>query len=155
MMVGFRTRPCRLLVYRGAIPADAGAMERTFRANGWSNSWRNGIFGYHHFHSIAHEVLGIVAGEACVEFGGPGGQAVEVRAGDVLVIPAGVGHRNADQTGKLLVVGAYPGGADYDTRRGDPGEHGTALRNFAAVELPACDPVFGPEGPLHKLWAGK
>ncbi len=89
-----------LLVYRGAIPADARAMERTFRVNGWSNVWRNGIFGYHHFHSIAHEVLGIAAGEACVEFGGPGGQTVEVRAGDVVVIPAGVGtsERGPDGT---------------------------------------------------------
>ncbi len=151
----FPNSPLPLLVYRGAIPADAGAMERTFQANGWSNAWRNGIFGYHHFHSTAHEVLGIAAGEVCVEFGGPGGQAVEVRAGDVVVIPAGVGHRNAGQTGNLLVVGAYPGGADYDTRRGDPGEHDTVLRNIAAVALPVCDPVFGLEGPLHGLWAGK
>ena len=130
-------------------------MERTFRVNGWSNVWRNGIFGYHHFHSIAHEVLGIAAGEICVEFGGPGGQTVEVRAGDVVVIPAGVGHRNAGQTEHLLVVGAYPGGADYDTRRGNSDEHAKVLRNIAAVALPACDPVFGPEGPLLGLWASE
>lgn len=151
----FPNSPLPLLVYRGAIPADARAMERTFRVNGWSNVWRNGIFGFHHFHSIAHEVLGIAAGEACVEFGGPGGQTVEVRAGDVVVIPAGVGHRNAGQTGHLLVVGAYPGGADYDTRRGNPDEHAKVLRNIAAVTLPACDPVFGPEGPLLEVWASK
>ena len=151
----FPNSPLPLLVYRGAIPADARAMERTFRVNGWSNVWRNGIFGFHHFHSIAHEVLGFAAGEACVEFGGPEGQTVEVRAGDVVVIPAGVGHRNAGQTENLLVVGAYSGGADYDTRRGDPVEHGVVLRNIAAVALPPCDPVFGLEGPLYELWTGK
>jgi uncharacterized protein YjlB len=151
----FPNSPLPLLVYRGAIPANAGAMERTFRANGWSNAWRNGIFGYHHFHSIAHEVLGIAAGEVCVEFGGPEGQAIEVRAGDVVAIPAGVGHRNAGQTGNLLVVGAYPGGADYDTRRGNLSEHDEALRDITAVVVPTCDPVFGPEGPLHRVWTLK
>ncbi len=148
----FPNSPLPLLVYRAALPANAGAMEHAFRASGWSNAWRNGIFGYHHFHSIAHEVLGIATGEAAVEFGGPGGQAVEVRAGDVVVIPAGVGHRNMNQTDDLLVVGAYPGGATYDTLRGDPSEHALALRNIAAVPLPACDPVFGPKGPLHRAW---
>ena len=149
----FPNSPLPLLVYRAALFADAGAMERAFRANGWSNAWLNGIFGYHHFHSIAHEVLGIATGEVDVEFGGPEGRAVEVRAGDVVVIPAGVAHRNMGQTSDLLVVGAYPGGMDYDMRRGDPGEHVWALRNIAAVTLPACDPVFGLEGPLHRVWA--
>ena len=77
---------------------------------------------------------------------------MEVRAGDVVVIPAGVGYRNMNQTGDLLVVGAYPGGAAYDTLRGDPGEHVLALRNIAAVPLPAFDPVFGSKGPLHRAW---
>jgi len=148
----FPNSPLPLLVYRGALQANATAMELRFSTNGWSNTWCNGIFGYHHFHSTAHEVLGIAAGEADVEFGGLGGQAVEVRAGDVVVIPAGVGYRNMGQTSDLLVIGAYPGGANYDTRLGDPSEHDLALRNIAAVALPACDPVFGPEGPLHRLW---
>ena len=148
----FPNSPLSVLVYRAALPANAGAMERAFLANDWSNAWRNGIYSYHHFHSTAHEVLGIATGEVDVEFGGPEGQTVEVRAGDVVMIPAGVAHRNMSQTSNLLVVGAYPGGADYDTRRGDPGEHALALQNIAAVVLPACDPVFGPEGPLHRVW---
>lgn len=141
-----------LLVYRGALPANAGAMEQAFQANGWSNSWRDGIFSYHHFHSTAHEVLGIAAGAVKVAFGGPEGRTIKVQAGDVVVIPAGVGHRNMGQTGDLLVIGAYPGGADYDTRRGDPAEHALALRKIAVVVLPVCDPVSGPEGPLNRLW---
>ena len=127
-------------------------MELTFLVNDWSNPWRDGIFGYHHFHSNAHEVLGIAAGEADIEFGGPGGQAVEVRVGDVVVIPAGVAHRNAGQMGNLLVIGAYPGGTSYDLRRGDAGEHDLMLQNIAAVPPPKRDPVFGLGGPLHKLW---
>jgi len=142
-----------LLVYRGALPADPAAMERAFAANDWSNSWRNGIFTYHHFHSTAHEVLGIAAGEVRVAFGGPTGQEVTVRAGDVVVIPAGVAHRNMGRSADLLVVGAYPGGSDYDIRRGDPAEHATALRAIAALPLPRSDPVAGPDGGLARLWS--
>ena len=151
----FPNSPLPLLVYRGALPVSPGTMERAFRVNSWSNAWHNGIFGYHHFHSIAHEVLGIAAGEADIEFGGPRGQAVEIRAGDVVVIPAGVGHRNIGQTNDLLVVGAYPDGMDYDTRLGDPDERDEVLQNIAAVAMPTCDPVFGPEGPLHRVWTLK
>ena len=88
-----------------------------------------------------------------VAFGGPSGQTVTVRAGDIVVIPAGVGHRNMGQTDDLLVIGAYPGGSDYDTLRGKPEEHENALRAIAAVPLPACDPVSGGDGPLRLLWS--
>lgn len=141
-----------LLVYRGALPAEPGEMERAFGANGWSNSWRNWIFDYHHFHSIAHEVLGIAAGEVKVAFGGPSGKTVTVQAGDVVVIPAGVAHRNMGQSADLLVVGAYPGGADYDIRRGDPAEHAAAARAIPAVPLQDSDPVSGRDGGLCRLW---
>jgi uncharacterized protein YjlB len=143
-----------LLVHRAALPPDAAAMIRTFASNGWSNSWRDGIFPYHHFHSIAHEVLGIASGWVEVAFGGPAGQAVTVRAGDVVVIPAGVAHRNLGQSDDLLVVGAYPGGSDYDLRRGDPAEHAAAVHAIAEVPLPGSDPVLGERGGLRQLWAG-
>ncbi|MBN9561871.1 MAG: hypothetical protein J0H14_14265 [Alphaproteobacteria bacterium] len=141
-----------LLVYRQALARDADAMERAFAHNGWSNAWHDGIFAYHHFHSIAHEVLGIARGEVQVAFGGPLGRTVTVRAGDVMVIPAGVAHRNMGQAGDLLVVGAYPGGSDYDIRRGDPAEHEAVLRAIMAVPVPASDPVLGTDGPLGRLW---
>jgi uncharacterized protein YjlB len=144
--------PRPLLVYRAALPADPAAMERIFARNGWSNAWRNGIFQYHHFHSIAHEVLGIAAGEARVAFGGPGGRIVAVKAGDVVVIPAGTGHCNMGESNGFLVVGAYPGGADYDIKRGDPAEHAAALQAIAAVPMPAQDPVYGAHGALLSLW---
>jgi uncharacterized protein YjlB len=141
-----------VLVYRRALPPDPAAMERVFAAHDWSNSWRNGIFGFHHFHSTAHEVLGIAAGEVQVAFGGPSGQEVTVRAGDVVIIPAGVAHRNLGQGADLLVVGAYPGGSDYDICRGDPAEHAAAVRAIAAVPLPTNDPVLGRDGCLRRRW---
>jgi len=141
-----------LLVYRRALAPDPATVERVFAAHGWSNSWRDGIFGYHHFHSTAHEALGIAAGEVRVAFGGPSGQEVTVRAGDAVVIPAGVGHRNMGHGADLLVVGAYPGGMDCDLRRGDPAEYAAAVRAVAAVPLPDSDPVQGREGCLRRLW---
>jgi uncharacterized protein YjlB len=115
-------------------------------------SWRNGIFDFHHFHSTAHEVLAILRGHASVQLGGPGGARFEVAAGDVLVLPAGTGHRNLGSSPDLLVAGAYPRGQSWDLRRGDPGEHDEVLANIAAVALPATDPVLGPAGPLVELW---
>jgi uncharacterized protein YjlB len=141
-----------LLVYRCALPPDPDAMERVFAAHTWSNAWHNGIFGFHHFHSTAHEVLGIASGEVRVAFGGPSGHEVAVRAGDVVVIPAGVAHRNMGQSADLLVVGAYPGGSDYDIRRGDPAEHAAAVRAIAAVPLPGSDPVLGRDAGLRRHW---
>ena len=149
----FPNSPLPLLLYRHVLPADPAAMEDAFAANTWSNSWRNGIFRFHHFHSTAHEVLGIAAGQVQVAVGGPSGKIVALQAGDVVVIPAGVGHCNVGQTQDLVVVGAYPDGADYDTRRGLPSEHSAVIANVGAVRLPACDPVAGGGGPLNRLWS--
>ena len=55
-------------------------------------------------------VLGIAAGWVRVRLGGEGAQTVELRAGDVVVIPAGVAHKNEGASPDLLVVGAYPRG---------------------------------------------
>jgi uncharacterized protein YjlB len=45
------------------------------------------------------------------------------------------------------VVGAYPGGADWDLRRATPQERRTALPLIAAVPAPAADPILGAQGP--------
>ena len=87
-------------------------------------------------------------------FGGPSGPKVAVRAGDVVVIPAGVAHFNAGQSPDLLVVGAYAGGSNYDVRRGNPAEREIAMCAIAAVPLPVNDPVLGQEDGLRRLWTG-
>src|SRR5205807_6433996 len=66
-----------LVVYRGALPDigdRASACERMFAQHGWPDSWRNGIYGHHHYHSTAHEVLGIARGSAPVRPAGGSGQ---------------------------------------------------------------------------------
>lgn len=144
-----------LLVLRAVLPADAGAIEQVFARNGWTGAWRDGVYPFHHFHSTAHEVLGVARGRARVRFGGPEGAALELGAGDAAVIPAGVGHCNEGASDDFLVVGAYPGGAAWDVRRGEPAERAEVLRNLAAVTLPETDPVHGAGGPLVRLWLAK
>ena len=134
----------------GEIVDDPAACERLFGSHDWGGTWRNGIFPFHHFHSNAHEALGIVSGAARVTLGGPGGETLEVRAGDVLVLPAGTGHKREDAGSGLLVIGAYPPGQEsYDLLRGDPDELDRARRNIAAVALPGADPVLGADGGLR------
>jgi uncharacterized protein YjlB len=148
-----------LIVRRGAIqpsaPDPAKAFETTFAKNGWTNAWRDGIFDDHHYHSSAHEVLGIAQGSATVQFGGEGGEVVGVSTGDVIVIPAGVGHALIKESGDLVVVGAYADGRDWDIVRADQGQADAAARGRAKqVPVPGSDPVDGATGPLVKLWAG-
>ena len=145
-----------LLVYQNAVrlPDDdpAAIFEALFAANQWRGSWRNGIYSFHHYHSTAHEVLGISSGEARVRLGGKQGVTFTVRPGDVVVIPAGVGHKNLGASRDLCVVGAYPAGQHADLCDGKPEERARDLRNIARVALPASDPIYGTDGPLFDHW---
>ncbi len=147
-----------VMVYRRALrlPSDdpAGALEQVFHYWNWRGQWRNGIYPFHHYHSTSHEVLGVYAGRATVRLGGEGdaGLTTTLQAGDVLVIPAGVAHRNLGSSADFGVVGAYPDGRKWDLLRGNPGERPQADVNIAQVPLPANDPVFGPQGPLRMFW---
>jgi uncharacterized protein YjlB len=145
-----------LLIYRDAVKiagADpAVAFEELFARNLWPPAWRNGVFSHHHFHSNSHEALGVYAGEVTVLFGGDGGVALTATVGDVIVLPAGTGHKKLASRGALGVVGAYPQGSDPDTCTP---ELATAARRAATVArapLPACDPVYGDGGPLFTHW---
>lgn len=146
-----------LLIYRQAIDLhsvnDASAVvEEVFHGNNWRGSWRNGIFSYHHYHSTAHEVLGIYSGRVRVQLGGPEGIVSDAAAGDVVVIPAGVAHKNLDSDRKFRCIGAYPDGQRYDMNYGKPGERPEADENISRVDLPSNDPVFGSAGPLIDHW---
>jgi uncharacterized protein YjlB len=150
---GIPNSPLPVLIYHDVPDAsDPARCERLFASHGWRGAWRNGIFPFHHFHSTAHEVLGIVAGSATVVLGGPDGRRLDMSPGDVLVLPAGTGHCNAGASGDLLVIGAYPDGMSWDVRRGDPAEHDEVVSNIRAVPLPDADPVCGADGPLVEAW---
>jgi uncharacterized protein YjlB len=143
-----------VIVYTRALAPGAGpaAHEDLFASHRWLGAWRDGIFPFHHFHSTAHEVLGIARGTAGVMLGGPQGDRVELSAGDIVVLPAGTGHCNTGSSSDLLVVGAYPDGMEWDLRRGNPDERVEVLANIARVPIPGQDPVRGADGPLIELW---
>lgn len=149
-----------VLVYRQALTLphqkrkSAEIVRKVFAAHGWGNAWQNGIYDFHHFHSNTHECLGICMGEATVILGGPGGLPVKLGMGDVIILPAGVGHKCSSKSEDFLCVGAYPQGKDYDIKLGKASEFEEAKKRIASVPVPAGDPVFGNEGFLKAYWSG-
>jgi uncharacterized protein YjlB len=142
-----------LLLYPKALEErDPSNIKNLLAGNGWSGAWVNGVFPYHHYHSTAHEVLAVTSGSARITFGGPEGETIEVASGDVVAIPAGVGHFNAGSSGDFVVVGAYPDGQAWDLLIGEPGERPESLENIRNVPLPSSDPVFGDSGALPERW---
>jgi len=146
-----------VIVYRHALAPGARDLAQEFserfEANGWPVQWFDGIFDYHHFHSTAHEVLGVFAGTAELILGGPGGRVLCVHAGDALLLPAGTGHCLLSLAGGFRVAGGYPRGQQWDIRR-----EALSLeqrRAMLALPFPASDPLYGAHGPLIERWLAK
>jgi uncharacterized protein YjlB len=133
-------------------PDPERVVEGVFRHNGWGHFWRNGIYPYVHYHSLIHEAMGIARGRAKVRFGGLGGREIDMAAGDIVVLPAGVGHQCLWADPNLMVIGAYPAHGEYNLCRGSKSEHKAALKTIPLVPLPDADPVYGKNGPLKRLW---
>ena len=148
-----------LVVYRSPVSLSDGfdpaaVFEVLFAAHGWRDSWRDGMYDFSHFHTRTHEVLGIARGRLRAEFGGSSGKTIELRAGDVVILPAGTGHRRLGSSRDLLVVGAYPPTGTYDEPKLADVSHAKAVLAIARVRPPAQDPVYGKRGPLVQLWRG-
>lgn len=145
-----------VLVYRGVpLGSDdrASAFEELFAAHQWSPLWRSSVFDYHHYHSTAHETLGVVSGVARLKLGGEKGEELTLQAGDALVLPAGTGHCCIEASEDFCVVGAYPHGQeDYDLQRADPATYVASQRRIAEVPMPFADPVAGTDGTLMHSW---
>ena len=136
--------PLPVVLIRSALAPKARTKGRrfreAFRCNGWTGIWTDTIYDYTHFYSNAHEVLGIAEGKVTVLLGGAAGRRFRLKAGDILAIPAGVGHRRLEKPPELKVIGAYPRGQSHFTmkRKG---------RVVPRVKLPETDPFYGPAGP--------
>ena len=144
------------LVYRQVFSEEhqryAQVIQQHFSDCHWYGAWVGGVFSYHHYHSIVHEVLGVFSGWLDVQLGGPKGQTVRLHCGDVVVIPAGVAHKqvHAEYPG---VVGAYPDGMDHDLiREGEIKKRAQAIINIAKVPRPLADPVLGSDGGILRIW---
>lgn len=145
-----------LVLMRGTEAAQAKVpaewYEDRFAANGWGGCWRWGVYPFHHFHTNTHEVLGVARGEAELTMGGAMGDRFVVGVGDVIIIPAGVGHKCESSSAGFQVVGAYPEAMAPDLIRTGEGDARSFRGAVSAVGLPAMDPIFGAGGPLFDHW---
>ncbi|WP_241770943.1 hypothetical protein [Atlantibacter hermannii] len=95
-------------------------------------------------------MLGIAGGAAHLVLGGPGGVEADVETGDVILLPAGTGHRRLSATDDFLVVGGYPPGTEADLCR--QAATPDMLARIAALPYPEQDPVNGLTPALTALW---
>jgi uncharacterized protein YjlB len=139
-----------VVIYRNAIHHDlldlAGEFETLFAANGWIPDWRGTVHDQHHFHSSAHEVLGVNRGSAILMLGGPGGPKISLDETDALFLPAGTGHCRLRGSGDFQVVAAYPPNQSWNLCSGDTAIDRTA--EMLALEIPDTDPVLGLPSPV-------
>ncbi|WP_436413983.1 cupin domain-containing protein [Petrimonas sp.] len=145
-----------LLLYRNAF-TDTGNtaaewLEKTFRKNNWSNGWRWGVYPFHHYHSNTAEVLGVFSGTAKLLLGGEKGKVFDVKPGDIIIIPPGVGHKCLSHSNDFTVVGAYPDGKYPDLFRGEKSDRPKVDENIATVPVPETDPLLGAGKGLVNIW---
>lgn len=148
------------IVYDGAVtfnePDDepAGeALDDLVQENGWFVSWTGSIYRRVHYHSNTHECLVVFNGVAKVELGGRRlGKVIEVKGGDAILIPAGVGHRRIESSKDFIVFGVYPIGKQYDLCWDWERLRARSKARIRRVPLPADDPFFGKGGPMLKEW---
>ena len=110
------------------------------------------VFDYWHYHTTGHEVLVGFRGSAQIGFGGEHGPAIEISPGDVVVIPAGVGHRRLDASSDFAVLGAYPPGQDGAIVRAGAKDLHIAKSEIGRLKLPDRDPVTGCKPGLLAPW---
>ena len=128
------------------------SLKKTLSGHGWINSWDNGIYPFHHYHSNTHEVLVIYSGNCQAIIGGDNGKKILLEKGDVLIIPAGVSHKNEKSSSDFKCIGAYPFKINYNMKYGRPDEFPEVIEQINQVSLPKLDPVFGKKGPLLTFW---
>ena len=142
-----------LLIPAGLAEAVAdGTVENTIRENGWSGTWVLPVFDYWHYHTTGHEVLVGFRGSGQIGFGGEHGHAIEMAPGDVVLIPAGVGHKRLKASPDFAVLGAYPPGQDGAIVRAGDKDLDTARNEISRLKLPGRDPVTGRTPGLLEPW---
>lgn len=145
-----------VLLYKNVFDFEKGdpaaAIEKILSGNNWGGSWRNGIYSFQHYHSTAHEALGVYGGWAEVQLGGPESEIVRIEKGDLVVLPAGTAHKRINSGDGFAVVGAYPDGQSWDMNYGKDGELPKTRQNIENTALPKNDPVFGENGKMFEYW---
>ncbi|KAK8865586.1 hypothetical protein IAR55_000730 [Kwoniella newhampshirensis] len=148
-----------LLIYRSVFPPSltARGVETHLTSVGVVKpAWRYTMYKQHHYHSTTHELLVVVNGSARLCFGGSatddntGKILAEVKKGDAMLVPAGVGHALIqDLEGGFEMVGSYPVEAErWDMCTGEEGEKsGEEWQRIRGLTWFDKDPIFGEKGP--------
>ncbi|KIY00496.1 uncharacterized protein Z520_04181 [Fonsecaea multimorphosa CBS 102226] len=144
-----------LMIYHGVFTdPNPSTIEAHLKSVGVvSPQWRYTMFSETHFHSNTHEILSIASGSAKCCFGGEKNEGrVEpvLEQGDVVVVPAGVGHRLLEDYGGFQMVGSYEKGKTWDMCYGRPGEE-EQVKQIDNLGWFKRDPVYGDEGPSLKV----
>ncbi|KAJ5082475.1 hypothetical protein N7532_011518 [Penicillium argentinense] len=140
-----------LIIYHGAFDATSAELEDHLEAVGEvMPQWTYTMYSQTHFHSTTHEVLGVVAGRARLCFGGeenPQRFEPTVESGDLIIVPAGVGHRLLEDEGKqpFRMVGSYPHDRQWDMCYGRPGEE-ERVKRIQNLPWFHRDPLYGDSG---------
>lgn len=144
-----------VIIYYGVFDATSAQLSRRLEEIGEvTPQWEYTMYSRTHFHSTTHEVLGVVAGRARLCFGGeknPRRFEPTVQRGDLIIVPAGVGHRLLDDKGDepFKMIGAYPPQKQWDMCYGRPGEE-EKVQGIQHVEWFKRDPLYGEDTPA--LW---
>lgn len=145
-----------VLIYKRAIKLPllfrGRHVKNIFRQHHWTNNWRNGIYTYHHYHSNTHEVMAVIRGCTMLQLGGDHGMTVKIEKGDVILIPAGVAHKNMGREKDVICIGGYPRGKNYDMNYGKKEERPASDQKIEKVKTPGFDPVTGKKAPMHTVW---
>ena len=145
-----------VLHYRKAIRLPiffpAHHIKKLFKKNDWTNTWRDGIYTYHHYHSNTHEAMAVIKGRTTLLLGGANGKQIVLHKGDIIVIPAGVAHKNLGKMKDIICIGGYPEGRDFDMKYGHPAERPQTDWNIEELPLPATGPLAGRADALLQLW---
>lgn len=147
-----------LLIYQGVFSTSndeesiASSFEHLYSQNKWRADWRYTVYPFQHFHTTSPEVLGCFKGHATVLFGGDTGVKCEISAGDMVIIPPGVGHKCLSEHDGFTCVGGYPEKLECDMNK-EGHDNSNNIPNIDNVPLPTHDPVYGKDdGYLTSLW---
>lgn len=147
-----------LMIYHGAFDATPTELSDHLEEIGEVvPQWVYSMYNQTHFHSTTHEVLGVVSGRARLCFGGeenPKRFEPTVQRGDLIIVPAGVGHRLLDEVDaneeRFKMVGAYPRQKQWDMCYGQP-EEKEKVKDIQNLAWFRRDPLYGDDGPALQV----
>ncbi|KAH6962835.1 hypothetical protein DER45DRAFT_551930 [Fusarium avenaceum] len=146
-----------ILVYRNVLPYPRTEETATefLTTHRWEKRGTWGHIGIRHFHPNSHECYGIFQGSSTLLLGkiqAGEGMKVPVKAGDVVLLPAGTAHSSTQSSLDYKYIGVYP--QDCPRWRNETGKRPSKefIPVIQKVDLPEDDPVYGKDGPVTLLW---